>query len=104
VFELRLPTKIIFGRNTADQVGTEAREYGNKALLVTGRSAMRKAGVVDKVICSESGQIAIPGRCPEPIKEIFQEQLAPTESCSIHKTRNPFKKFLEGVKDLVNNL
>jgi len=55
VFELRLPTKIIFGRNTADRVGTEAREYGNKALLVTGRSAMRKAGVADKVTDSLKG-------------------------------------------------
>jgi alcohol dehydrogenase class IV len=49
MFELRFPTKIIFGRDSVDRVGAEAREYGNRALLVTGRSAMRKAGVIDKV-------------------------------------------------------
>jgi len=49
MFELRFPAKIIFGRDSVDQIGAEAREYGDKALLVTGRSAMRKAGVIDKV-------------------------------------------------------
>ncbi len=49
MFELRFPTKIIFGRNSVDRVGEEAREYGDKALLVTGRSAMRESGITDKV-------------------------------------------------------
>ena len=49
MFELRFPTKIIFGQNTVDKIGEEARQYGDRAFLVTGRSAMRKAGVTDKV-------------------------------------------------------
>jgi alcohol dehydrogenase class IV len=49
MFELRFPTKIIFGNGSADQVGDEARLYGDRALLVTGRSAMRKSGITDKV-------------------------------------------------------
>ena len=49
MFELRFPTRIIFGRDSVDRIGTEAREYGDRALLVTGRSAMRKAGVIDKI-------------------------------------------------------
>lgn len=49
MFELRFPTKIIFGRDSVDRVGEEAREYGNRAFLVTGRSAMHKSGVTDRV-------------------------------------------------------
>ncbi|MFC1717298.1 iron-containing alcohol dehydrogenase family protein [Candidatus Poribacteria bacterium] len=49
MFEMRFPTKIVFGQNCVDQIGAEACEYGDRALLVTGRSAMRKAGVVDKI-------------------------------------------------------
>ncbi|MFC1820905.1 transglycosylase domain-containing protein, partial [Thermodesulfobacteriota bacterium] len=97
--------------------GTSMRGTGSSAALpiwadlmknipqyLSGGWFRRPQGVIDRVICSESGQIAIPGRCPQPLKEIFQEQLAPTESCSIHKIRNPFKSFFEEVKEFVNNL
>lgn len=50
MFELRFPTKIIFGRNSVDRVGAEASEYGDKALLVTGRWAMHKAKVIDRMM------------------------------------------------------
>ena len=50
MFELRFPTKIVFGQNAVDQVGEEARGYGDRAFLVTGRSAMRKAGITDKIV------------------------------------------------------
>ena len=49
MFELRFPTKIVFGRDSVDQIGVEAHKYGDRALLVTGRSAMREAGVTDRV-------------------------------------------------------
>ena len=49
MFEMRFPTKIIFGQNCVHQVGAEACEYGDRALLVTGRSAMREAGVIGKI-------------------------------------------------------
>lgn len=49
MFEMRFPTKIIFGQNCVDQVGVEVSEYGDRALLVTGRSAMRKAGIIDRI-------------------------------------------------------
>ena len=49
MFELRFPAKIVFGKESADRVGQEAREYGDRAILVTGRSAMRRSGVIDKV-------------------------------------------------------
>ena len=49
MFELRFPTKIVFGNSSADQVGDEARQYGDRALLVTGRSAMREAGITGRI-------------------------------------------------------
>ncbi|MGB9596615.1 MAG: iron-containing alcohol dehydrogenase [Candidatus Poribacteria bacterium] len=48
-FTLRFPTEIIFGNDTINQIGIKARQFGNKAFLVTGKSAMRKAGYIDKI-------------------------------------------------------
>jgi alcohol dehydrogenase len=49
-FGIRFPTEIIFGNDTINQIGTKSREYGSKAFLVTGRSAMRKAGSIEKIM------------------------------------------------------
>ncbi len=45
-----LPTRIIFGVGSLKLLGTEAGEIGQKAMLVTGRSSMRRTGLLDKVI------------------------------------------------------
>lgn len=47
--EFHLPTKIIFGEDVLKKAGAEARKFGKKALLVTGRSSMRKLGVTDRL-------------------------------------------------------
>jgi len=62
----------------------------------------RPEGVVDRVICAESGQLAIPGRCPDTLNEVFLEQLVPTETCPIHQDQNPLRKIYQEIKDLVN--
>lgn len=49
MFTLTYPPKITFGLGVAEQVGAEARRYGQRALLVTGRSAMRKSGLLARV-------------------------------------------------------
>jgi alcohol dehydrogenase class IV len=49
VGEFYAPGKIIFGPGGLSQVGTEAKRLGNKALIVLGRSAMRKSGVLDRL-------------------------------------------------------
>jgi penicillin-binding protein 1B len=61
----------------------------------------RPEGVIDRVVCSESGLLAHQG-CPEPINEVFLEGLEPTEYCTIHQSKNPYKKIYPEVKDLVN--
>ena len=45
-----LPTRIIFGAGSLSQLGTEARESGQKAMLVTGRGSMRRTGVIDRAV------------------------------------------------------
>jgi len=47
VGEFYTPGKIIFGPGGLSQVGTEAKRLGNKVLVVLGRSAMRKSGILD---------------------------------------------------------
>lgn len=49
-FQYGMPTKIIFGVDTFSQVGDEAAKLGNHALIVTGRSAMKRLGLTDKLI------------------------------------------------------
>jgi alcohol dehydrogenase class IV len=49
-FSFLMPTKVIFGLGKFDCVGTEASLLGKKALIVTGRNAMRKLGVTDKAL------------------------------------------------------
>lgn len=50
MFELRYPTRSIFGRGVFERLGEEAAAFGGKALLVTGRRAMRKSGALDKAV------------------------------------------------------
>jgi alcohol dehydrogenase class IV len=45
-----LPTGVVFGRGSLAQLGARAGEYGRRALLVCGRRAMRRHGVLDAVV------------------------------------------------------
>lgn len=49
VGEFYTPGKIIFGPGGLSQIGTEEKRLGNKALIVLGRSAMRKSGALDRL-------------------------------------------------------
>ncbi|GAH94863.1 unnamed protein product, partial [marine sediment metagenome] len=49
VGEFYTPGKIIFGPGGLSQVGAEAKRLGNKALIVLGKSAMRKSGALDRL-------------------------------------------------------
>lgn len=49
-FDFILPTRIIFGVGEIQKLGKEAKKIGNRPLIVTGKSAMRKTGILDKVL------------------------------------------------------
>jgi len=44
-----VPTKIVFHRESIEQVGKEASSFGRKALIVCGRSFARRSGYLDKI-------------------------------------------------------
>ena len=60
-------------------------------------------GVVKRIVCTESGHLAVPGSCPEQKEEVFLADTAPLDPCPLHEPVGPFKKIIEGVKDLFKN-
>lgn len=51
-FEYQNPTRIIFGTGTLSRLGEVARQYGTKALLVTGGGSARRNGSLKRAIAS----------------------------------------------------
>lgn len=49
MFEFYEPVHIVFGEGKINTIGTYAKKYGTKALIVTGRSSAKKSGLYDKV-------------------------------------------------------
>lgn len=49
-FTFQNPTKIIFGKNTVEQLAENVKTYGKKVLLVYGGGSIKKIGLYDKVI------------------------------------------------------
>lgn len=47
--KLNLPTRIEFGWGVTNMVGQEASRLGHRALIVTGRTAMKNTGTLDRV-------------------------------------------------------
>ncbi len=50
MFELRYPNRLIFGNGCFDRLGEVAAEFGRKALITTGKRAMRESGTLDKAL------------------------------------------------------
>ncbi|GAJ17418.1 unnamed protein product, partial [marine sediment metagenome] len=50
MFNFYMPTRIVFGNGRFNETGSLVKELGNKALIVTGRSAMRRLGYTDRLV------------------------------------------------------
>ena len=48
-FGFFMPAQLVFGRGKAREVGSYVKSFGNKALIVTGKSSAKKAGYLDLV-------------------------------------------------------
>lgn len=48
-FSFYLPTKILFGRGKIKEAGFHAKEFGKKALIVTGKSSAKKTGSLERL-------------------------------------------------------
>ncbi len=70
---------------------------------ISGNWFQMPPGVVKRIVCSESGQLAIPNACPEPIEEFFLVDVVPAHRCPLHRPAGPFKRVIEEVKDLFKN-
>ncbi|MEJ2657084.1 MAG: penicillin-binding transpeptidase domain-containing protein, partial [Desulfobacterales bacterium] len=66
---------------------------------VSGEWFRKPPGVVQRVVCSESGQLAVAGRCPYPIEEYFLADHIPKGDCPIHGDGVSFGGIINGVKD-----
>jgi len=48
-FTFHLPTKIIFGPGKLDQIGIEAKNLGERAMIITGKRSSSEHGIINKV-------------------------------------------------------
>jgi len=51
----------------------------------SGRWFRKPPDVVTRIVCSQSGQLAVKNRCPEPLEEIFLKKNVPTKYCPLHR-------------------
>lgn len=51
-FEFYNPTKVLFGKGNLEKLGEVVKEYGHKALLVTGGGSVKRNGTFDKAVTS----------------------------------------------------
>lgn len=58
--------------------------------------------IVKHVVCSETGLLAENRLCPKPMEEYFIKGMEPTEDCPIHEPVGVFKKFVRGIKKIVD--
>lgn len=76
-FTFQNPTKIIFGKDSENQVGTEVSNYSNKVLLHYGGGTIKKTGLYDRVVASlkEAGItfVELSGVKPNPRLSLVQE-------------------------------
>ena len=74
------PTKIVFGKGTASQVGEEVKAIGRKVMLVYGMSHIKQTGLYDEIIKSLSRAgvkfLEYPGVKPNPVLSHTREGIA----------------------------
>jgi penicillin-binding protein 1B len=61
-------------------------------------------GIANRTICSISGQLAVEGRCPTPVQEVFLAENVPNEPCPLHSEAGSsagaetFREIIQDVK------
>jgi len=79
-FDLHIPTRIIFGKDTHKEIGTLLKPYAKKVLLHYGGSSIKKSGLYDAVTASlkESNLdfIELGGVVPNPRLSLIREGIA----------------------------
>jgi penicillin-binding protein 1B len=60
-------------------------------------------GVVQDTVCSESGQLALKNRCPQPVEEYFLAGHVPSDTCQIHANKNQIGRIIDELKGFINS-
>jgi len=69
---------------------------------ISGQWFKMPPGVVKRVICSESGELALPDVCPQPREEFCLAENSPKDYCSEHYEVSPIEKIIKGLQDVIN--
>ena len=79
-FDLHIPTRILFGKDTHKEIGTLLKPYAKKVLLHYGGSSIKKSGLYDAITASlkESNLefIELGGVVPNPRLSLIQEGIS----------------------------
>ena len=67
---------------------------------ISKNAFMKPPSVVKKVICSETGMLAVKNSCPQPVEEFFLKDNVPENACTEHQTHNPIKQVIDDFKDI----
>ena len=81
------PTRIIFGEGSLKRVGEEARKFGEKVLIVTGKYSSKKAGSLDEVVnslTSHNLRVEVFNKVePDPSVETVEEGAKFAKKCAV---------------------
>lgn len=79
-FQYYNPTKVIFGKDVIDQIGTEAIVYGKKALIIIGQGSVKQSGLYARVLSllniAGINHVTYEGIKPNPIYQDADEAVA----------------------------
>ena len=79
-FDLHIPSRIIFGKDTQKEIGTLLKPYAKKVLLHYGGSSIKKSGLYNEVVASlKENNInftELGGVVPNPRLSLVQEGIA----------------------------
>ncbi|MFN4190355.1 MAG: iron-containing alcohol dehydrogenase, partial [Pseudothermotoga sp.] len=77
MFNIFLPTKIVFGEGALNKLSSLVKDLGNKAMIVTGKKSTKQSGVLDKVtkLLEEKGMetIVFDKVQPNPVNDDVDE-------------------------------
>ncbi|WP_462328049.1 iron-containing alcohol dehydrogenase [Desulfobaculum sp.] len=88
-FEFHNPTRIIFGAGNLTRLGEVTREYGAKALIVTGGGSVKKSGAFDRAVQSLTAAGVASAECdgvepnPRITSVIRGAQTARSQGCDV---------------------
>jgi len=81
------PTRIIFGEGALKRIGEEAKKFGERVLVATGKSSSKKSGSLDEVIESLTSQnlkVEVFDRVePDPSVETVEEGVKVAKKCNV---------------------